>query len=102
MCAERVSTIVIDNGTAVTKAGYAGHYWPRSVFPTIIGRRRSLGRMEGMEVKLLYVGDEAQRKRASLACRHPIQRGIVTNWDDMEMVSVRLHRLASTHWAVSV
>ena len=30
--------VIIDNGTGVTKAGFAGDDAPRAVFPAIIGR----------------------------------------------------------------
>lgn len=33
-----------------------------------------------------YVGDEAQSKRGRLILQYPIERGIVTNWDDMEKI----------------
>ena len=33
-----------------------------------------------------YVGDEVQAKRGILTLRHPIEHGIVTNWDDMEKI----------------
>ncbi len=33
-----------------------------------------------------YVGDEAQLKRGVLMIRHPVEFGVVTNWDDMEKI----------------
>ena len=42
--------------------------------------------MAGMGRKNTYVGDEAQCKRNILTLKYPIERGVVTNWDDMEKI----------------
>ena len=79
-------SVVIDNGSGMCKAGFAGDDAPRSVFSTVVGRPKVPGIMVGLDQKEVYVGDEAQQKRGVLKIEHPIEHGIVANWDDMEKV----------------
>jgi len=83
---EEIVALVIDNGSGMCKAGFAGDDAPRSVFPSIVGRAKHPGIMVGMEQRDAYVGDEAQVKRGVLTLKYPIEHGIVTNWDDMEKI----------------
>lgn len=70
--------LVLDSGSISMKAGYAGDTDPRAVFASVVGRPR-LGHDP-------YVGDEALANRGRVVLKHPIERGVVTNWDDMEKI----------------
>jgi actin-related protein len=79
--------VVIDCGTSMCKAGFAGDDAPRSLFAPIVGRPKLPGIMVGADQKDTYVGDEAVAKRGVLSMSgHTIERGLVTNWSDMEKI----------------
>ncbi|MDJ1185683.1 actin [Roseofilum casamattae] len=73
---DNLTAIVIDNGSGMVKAGFAGDDTPKAVFPSIIGTSQNAS----------YVGDEARSQQEMLALKNPIEHGIVTNWDDMEKI----------------
>merc|ERR1711942_471826 len=84
---EESAALVVDNGSGMCKAGFAGDDAPRVVFPSVVGRPKYPGVMVGMGNKDAYVGDEAQSKRGILSLVYPIEHGIITNWDDREKVT---------------
>eukprot|EP01061_Rhynchopus_euleeides_P004451 TRINITY_DN13708_c1_g1_i1.p1 TRINITY_DN13708_c1_g1~~TRINITY_DN13708_c1_g1_i1.p1 ORF type:complete len:418 (+),score=161.71 TRINITY_DN13708_c1_g1_i1:102-1256(+) len=69
--------VVLDNGTGMMKAGFAGQEEPGAVFPAAVSRKR------GVETAL--VGDDAVGK-AGYRIKYPVEHGIVNNWDDMALV----------------
>ena len=86
--ADEVQTLVIDSGSGMCKAGFAGDEAPRSVFPSVVGRRspQCVVVMHGGQNKDTYIGEEACSKGGMLNLKYPIEHGIVTNWDDMKKI----------------
>ena len=78
--------LVIDNGSGMVKAGFAGEDKPRCVFQSIIGRHKSTTVHVAGDSKDYYIGDEINSRRGILSLKYPIEHGIVTNWDDMEKI----------------
>ncbi|KAF8981259.1 Actin, aortic smooth muscle [Entomortierella lignicola] len=74
------SAVVVDNGSLYIKAGLANDGSPHSIIPTVIGHTSQ----ETNGTRDAYIGDEALQKGDTLG--YPIQRGNVTNWDDMQKV----------------
>jgi len=83
---EESNALVIDNGTGMIKVGFAGDNKPRSVFPTIIGRPKHQKVMDDETHKEYYCGNDAESKRGMLQLKHPISRGVITSWDNMEKI----------------
>ena len=76
---------VIDNGTSYTKAGFSGEEAPRSAFPTLVGKPKPQVLLNS-EKKERLLGQEALEKLGISTITHPIENGVITNWEDMEKI----------------
>lgn len=81
--------IVIDMGTKLTKAGYAGEYQPRSVIPTIIGYPKYESIMTDVEhyTREYYIGEEALNLKGVLRITEVVGKGL---GEPLEEPSVRI------------
>ncbi len=91
------SSIIVDIGSGVTKAGFSGEDGPRSVFDSVIGIPKMPGLLVGMEQKERYVGDEAISKLEIMNFNYPIKKGEIVDWDKYETL---LHYLFYTELKV--
>ena len=80
------AAVVIDNGSGMCKAGFAGDEAPRSVFSAIVGIPKGQVSMVGVGSKSVYIAEEAQAKRGILTLFYPIEHGIIVNWEHMEKI----------------
>ena len=80
------AAVIIDNGSGMVKAGFAGEEAPSAVFPSVVGTPKNQSAMLGVSQKDHYIGEEAIQKKGVLNIRYPIAHGKVTDWDDMTRV----------------
>ncbi|XP_028922134.1 actin-like protein 8 [Ornithorhynchus anatinus] len=102
-----MTTLVIDNGTGLCKAGFAGDNAPKLVVPTAVGIQISPDNMtaSGLQNRNILTGWETSRSLLepgpTLALTFPVTRGVVTDWDEMERlwgyVFQKLHARPTKH-----
>ncbi|KAG9482260.1 hypothetical protein GDO78_011121 [Eleutherodactylus coqui] len=82
--------VIFDNGSGLCKAGVSGDALPKSVFSSVVGRSHIRMRQNtsllGIRQKDFYVGEDAQSRRGVLTLTYPIERGVITSWDDIEKI----------------
>lgn len=76
--------IVIDNGSGILKAGFAGDQIPKVNFGNYIGRPKHLRVMAGGLESDIFMGSMADEYRGLLNIRYPMESGEVKDWNDME------------------
>jgi len=78
--------IVIDNGSGMVKAGFAGDHVPKHIFPNFVGRPKHVRVMAGALEGDVFLGPKAEEHRGLLTIRYPMEHGIVNDWNDMERI----------------
>ena len=78
------STVIIDIGSGITKAGFGGEDGPRNIFSSIVSTPKMPGCMVGLEKVERYVGEDAISKLEIMNFFSPIQRGKIADIDKFE------------------
>lgn len=74
--------LILDNGSGSIKAGLSTDQQPKHIFPEIVGKPREQWKKK--YAKDLYVGDDCVEGLDHMTVRHPIENGIIENFEDME------------------
>lgn len=75
--------IIIDNGSGEIKAWIGEEEQPKVVLPSYIGYKKDLKDNSKSEH---FLDKEAKSQIDNLKLNHPIERGIIKNWDEIEKV----------------
>ncbi|CAK0904646.1 unnamed protein product [Prorocentrum cordatum] len=79
--------VVIDNGSGIIKAGFAGEESVKCCFPSFVGRPKHQKVMVGAKAEGEYfIGQKAEELRGILTLKYPLAHGVVQHWDDMELI----------------
>ena len=80
--------VIIDNGSGMIKAGFAGEEKPRCIFPSMIGKLKPEYAKYGIrEAGDSYIGKQTEKVRAHYLVRsRSIECGKVLDWEDIEKI----------------
>ena len=81
------TALVLDNGSDTVKAGFAKEETPHTVLTSVVGYAKSAKFQEVADREDPLIGQDALDPSSNLDLTYPIKNSIITNWDDMEMVS---------------
>uniref|UniRef100_M4BYQ3 Actin n=1 Tax=Hyaloperonospora arabidopsidis (strain Emoy2) TaxID=559515 RepID=M4BYQ3_HYAAE len=80
--------LVIDNGSGLMKAGFAGGETPQVVFPSFVGTTKYTRMMPGgaYEGSDVFVGNRVHQHRGLFTIQYAMEHGIVTDWNSMHRI----------------
>ncbi|XP_029652464.2 actin-like [Octopus sinensis] len=84
--AVKVPCVVIDNGSYTCKIGLGRDVEPSIFIPSHSGYCNDQGEAIGNELKNYNAKIKSGYSTSVLNLKHPIERGVITNWDDMEKI----------------
>ncbi|XP_068390092.1 actin-related protein T1 [Eschrichtius robustus] len=76
--------VIFDSGSGLCKVGMSGETGPRHVISSVTGHPKFNMALPEANRKNYTVGEKALFKYGALHLHYPIERGLVTRWDDME------------------
>lgn len=78
--------LVIDNGSGVIKAGFAGDTSPKVAFSNFVARPKHERAMAGALEGDTFVDLEDEKLRGIMTLKYPMKHGVVEDWEGMEIV----------------
>ncbi|KAM7044464.1 LOW QUALITY PROTEIN: actin-related protein T1 [Molossus nigricans] len=88
-----IPAVIFDNGSGLCKAGLSGETAPRHVISSVVGHPQFDMSLSEPYQKSYIVGENALYKYKALHLHYPIERGLVTRWDDMEKLWISFWEL---------
>lgn len=79
-----IPAVVFDNGSGACRTGLSGETVPHHVISSVVGHPQFNMPLSEPYQKSYIVGENAQYKYEAFQLHYPIERGLVTGWDDME------------------
>uniref|UniRef100_A0A8D0BQU7 Actin n=1 Tax=Salvator merianae TaxID=96440 RepID=A0A8D0BQU7_SALMN len=93
----QMQAVIIDNGSGTCKAGIAGEDRPRSIITSVVGHLKQ--KTQGCNF-----GERAFSQKSSVLLNYPIERGVITSWDDMEKLWRHIYKyelgVKASEWPV--
>jgi len=75
--------IILDIGSGYCKAGFSGDAEPQIIIPTVVGHPKGLDSENIDDANNLVFGQEALDNKNKLNIVRPVQKGIVTDWENL-------------------
>uniref|UniRef100_A0A0B7B8M4 Actin, cytoplasmic n=1 Tax=Arion vulgaris TaxID=1028688 RepID=A0A0B7B8M4_9EUPU len=86
MSVTNVIPVLMDIGSDTCKVGFSGDQNPRNIVPSVVGHRQTVQSVGVDTVKRNCIGQDALDEGDALTLKYPIERGVITDWENMEIL----------------